>query len=146
MDFTNSQKLANQAKNPSFAHFYTIDYINSMTYLKQLSQMLRTSPWYLKIHSYVVILQENGYFLRFSGHYTLSFGWYSYFTTENISVLHYASNEVQWSCLLWSADFIDPFYTKSSHCVGVDFVTEKQQMWLWLTLSNVWRMYVKVWR
>ena len=62
MDLTNSQKLAKKAKKSSFTHFYTIGDINSMTYLKQLSQMLRTSPWYLKIHSYVVILQENGYF------------------------------------------------------------------------------------
>ena len=124
MDLTNSQKLAKKAKKSSFTHFYTIGDINSMTYLKQLSQMLRTSPWYLKIHSYIVILQENGYFLRFSGHYTLSFGWYSYFTTENISVLHYASNKVQWSCLLWSADFIDPLYTKSSHCGPVSWLAQ----------------------
>ena len=70
----------------------------------------------LKKYLCIVILQENGCLSWFSWHKTLSFGWDSYFTAENISVLQYPSNKVQWSCLLWSADFIDPLYTRSSHC------------------------------
>ena len=88
-----------------------------MTSLKKLFQKLRTILWYLNTCIYIVILQENGVFSWFSDHYTLSFGWDSYFVAESYSVLHYASDKVQWSCLLWSAEFIDPLYTKSSHCV-----------------------------
>ena len=87
-----------------------------MTSLKKLFQKLRTILWYLNTCIYIVILQENGVFSWFSDHYTLSFGWDSYFVAESYSVLHCASAKVQWSCLLWSAEFIDPLYTKSSHC------------------------------
>ena len=32
-------------------------------------------------------------------------------------LLHYGSGKGQWSWVLWSTDFIDPLYAKSSHCV-----------------------------
>ena len=62
-----------------------------------------------------MILQENGIFSWFSDHNTLSFGWDSFFVAESNLALQCASDKVQWTCLLWPADFIDPFYTKSSH-------------------------------
>ena len=78
--------------------------------------MLRNILQYLKTCLYTVILQENGVFSWFIDHYPLSFGWDIYFVAEINSVLHYASDKVQFLCLLWPSDFIDPLYTKSSHC------------------------------
>ena len=103
-------------KNLSFMLFYFRSTIKTKKLLKKFIQKLRTIFWYLKTGLSIVILQENGCFSWFLGQNTLSFCWNSYFVAEYSSVLHYTSNKVQWSCLLWSADFIDPLYTKSSHC------------------------------
>ena len=87
-----------------------------MSSLKKLIKKLKTILWCNK-HVYVQWFCKKMVFFHDFQSITLSvFGWYSFHLAESNSVLDCASDKVQWSCLLWSADFIDPLYTNSSHC------------------------------